>query len=533
MNKIAKKRVGLVLPVALVMAVSSWAVNPKYIDENGVEQSVPDGYTVLNSSNCKGSHSSGWYVVESSFTCPGQIKFNGSLGTGNARLVIADGQKLSVSINGDDAIVGDNLYIYGQANRSGMIDLSATGGGFWVQDGRSLYVTNLYVYGVSISVESQKRDGLCATSNISIKGGNIIAIADDDGYDGIKAGCTMTNSGTVTLDWTNLTDYVKASSYSGTVKIASGKAFKDESGNVYEAGTTLSSDQKTALKNKYLRPYAPVVFDGDKAIVDGDYTGSVAVDFPEGKTVDVSSIDYQREFTDDVAATVVLPFSLPEGASVNAKFYGLRTIVQEGCQWKAKMKNIGTGNLPAANTPYIVKVQGTTLTFDLNGGKAHLQTQATENHEVTITGTETDNWLFMGNYSYRTWADDGNVGLYYALFGEGDLKGWFGKVSTTSTAPAMRSYFRKKDENVKIVCSTPSGRPAALGESAIVSEIPEVIEVELIDEDDEGEHTTFVGRMNTRTGEIQMKRDYDLKGRKLNGAPTARGAYYGKKVIKK
>ena len=114
------------------------------------------------------------------------------------------------------------------------------------------------------------------------------------------------------------------------------------------------------------------------------------------------------------------------------------------------------------------------------------------------------------------------------------MQGKFGKVSTSSTAPAMRAYFRKKDADVKIVCSSPSPRPAAFGESAIISDIPEIIDVELIDDDEDGEHTTFVGRMNTRTGELfQMKRDYDLKGRKLNGAPTARGAYYGKKVIKK
>ena len=527
MKKNAKMRVGLALPVALVMAVSSWAVNPKYIDENGEEQSVPDGYTVLTSSNCSGDHSSGWYIVEESFSCSGQIKFGGSESNGNARLVVADGAKLAVNVDGEDAIVADNLYIYGQANQTGLIDLSAKGGNIVYQNGRSLYVTNLYVYGGYVSVESQKRDGLCATSNITIKGGKIEATADASSYNGIKAGCRLGGSGTITLGWTRLTDYVKASSYSGTVEVVSGKALKDDSGTKYE-GTLSASD----IKNKYLRPYAPVVFDGDKAIVDGGYTGSVAVDFPEGKTVDVSSIDYQREFTDDVAATVVLPFSLPTGASVNAKFYGLRTIVQEGCQWKAKMKNIGTGNLPAANTPYIVKVQGTTLTFNLNGGKARFQTQASANHEVSTTSAETDNWLFMGNYSYRTWtADDSDIGLYYALFGEGDLQGQFGKIAKTTNAPAMRAYFKKKDSNVKIVCS--SGRPAAWGESAIVSEIPEIIDVELIDEDEEGEHTTFVGRMNTRTGEIQMKRDYDLKGRKLNGAPTARGAYYGKKVIKK
>jgi hypothetical protein len=195
------------------------------------------------------------------------------------------------------------------------------------------------------------------------------------------------------------------------------------------------------------------------------------------------------------------------------------------------MKYIGDGNRPAANTPYIVVVKegDTSLNFDLKNGKAIFQTSGT--NEV---GDETGNWFFAGNYSYKTWESETNLNLYYALFGDGDLLGKFGKVSTGTTAPAMRAYFRKKDSNVKIVCSSPSARPAAFGESAIISDIPEIIDVELIDDDADGEHTTFVGRMNTRTGELfQMRRDYDLKGRKLNGAPSARGAYYGKKVIKK
>jgi len=63
--------------------------------------------------------------------------------------------------------------------------------------------------------------------------------------------------------------------------------------------------------------------------------------------------------------------------------------------------------------------------------------------------------------------------------------------------------------------------------------LPESIDVLFIDEDENGEQTTFMARMNTRTGEFKMLRNYDLKGRKLNGAPKARGAYYGKRVLNK
>ena len=51
--------------------------------------------------------------------------------------------------------------------------------------------------------------------------------------------------------------------------------------------------------------------------------------------------------------------------------------------------------------------------------------------------------------------------------------------------------------------------------------------------DNNEEHRTVIGTLNTRTGEFKMLRDYDLKGRKVNGVNRARGAYYGKKVLKK
>lgn len=525
MNKNAKMRVGLALPVALLMAANSWGANPKYIDENGVEQSVPDGYTVLTSSNCSGSHSSGWYVVEGNVDCSGQIKSEALLSTLTFRLVLADDATLRVSVSKTDAISMDDLIVYGQKKQTGSLILEVDGNDG--SSGRDVYVRDLIVNGGSIHATTSGTHAICATHDVTINGGSVYAVTTGgSSYHGIKSGCSLASSGTITLGWRNLTDNIYVSSYSGSVSVVSGKALKDESANKYE-GTLTSS----AIKGKLLMPYAPVVFVGDKAIVDSSYTGSVAVDIPDA--IQVGTIDYIRKFSEGLPATTILPFTLPENATVNAKFYRFRTIVQEGCQWRAKMKNIGANVLPTANTPYIVVVpEGSSLNFDLKGDKATFQTSG--NNEVW---GESGNWLFAGNYSYRTWKDDANVNLYYALFGDGDQQGKFGKVSTSSTAPAMRAYFRKKDADVKIVCSSPSPRPAAIGESAIISNIPEIIDIELIDDDEDGEngeHTTFVGRMNTRTGELfQMKRDYDLKGRKLNGAPSARGAYYGKKVIKK
>ena len=57
--------------------------------------------------------------------------------------------------------------------------------------------------------------------------------------------------------------------------------------------------------------------------------------------------------------------------------------------------------------------------------------------------------------------------------------------------------------------------------------------VVIVSSTDGNEQTTAIGRIDTRSGEFKMNRNYDLKGRKLNGTHQARGAYYGKKVLKK
>ena len=48
----------------------------------------------------------------------------------------------------------------------------------------------------------------------------------------------------------------------------------------------------------------------------------------------------------------------------------------------------------------------------------------------------------------------------------------------------------------------------------------------IIDDDDNiGEKTMAIGRINTRTGVFTSNRSYDLKGRSVNSAPKAKGVY--------
>ena len=530
-------RVGLVLPVALLMAANSWGAEVAYIDKDGLEKT--QDCTALTTSNAN-NLSSGCYVVQGEIT----LTDKRLISSGNIDLILADGAKLTVNYQGNDAFaVGANdltnnwtfmrnLTVYGQRNQTGSMILSATGGNNG--NGRGIHAYNLVVNGGTISVSSGNSDAICATGDITINGGSVNAVTNaGSGYYGIKSGCHATNSGSITVNWA---DTLKASSYlaSGkTITFLSGLTFKDENGNSY-SGTNPSGINGRKLTPDYLITVLGYQNGtANWAHINGEYTGSKSVtEVVDALTEkDVVAIDFNRKFTAGIPSTVVLPFELPSGASVNAKFYNLESVVQNGCAWKATLRWIGSGNLPQANTPYAVVLQkGTKLIFDLNGSKATFNT-----NDIKTTSVSEGNWLFRGTYSYKVWnsAADG-IGLDYAFAGRNEsqvAKGKFGKVGEGSSATPLRAYLSKKDASVALKCS--NGRPAAWGESVIISEIPETIDVELIDEDENGEHTTFVGCMNTRTGEVQMKRDYDLKGRKLNGAPTARGAYYGKKVIKK
>ena len=266
--------------------------------------------------------------------------------------------------------------------------------------------------------------------------------------------------------------------------------------------------------------------DGRKeAVIDGEYTGTDAVNIPN--EIEVDTIIINRKFGAGVPSTIVLPFTLPSGATFNAKFYYLKNVVQNGTAWKATMKSIGTER-PQANTPYSVICQGNdSLKFDLNGEKATLQTTELS----PVAATETDNWLFVGVYSYKVWQKDEEEitdGLAYGVAGQnsnGVPKGVFSKVSDGVEAKPMRAYMRKKDKTVQLqpVAQTARAWGASYGLNNIGSEI---IEVEFVDD----EKTTAIGRMNTVTGEIKIDRWFDLKGRSVkNVNRAAKGAYYGKK----
>ena len=530
-NRITKTRVGLALPVALLMAANGWGyVTAHYIDENGrpaqnttctlINASLLNTVTFNNSASC--------LVVDDT------LEFNGHfyLTASDVTFIISDKAKLTINYNSSDnnthaMDVLHNIKIFGQKNQAGSLIVNETGSNY----SRGLSVAGtLQIYGGHVTVTSNARDAIWANGDIDIYGGYISATSNVSGYNGVKS-----ETGNINVNWANS---LYANSYSGNVNIASGLTLNGSDGNTYSGSNTPAGG--VTLTPDYLTQLVTNENGSKRVVIDGEYTGIEPVSIPSADGV--VAIDYNRTFRAGIASTVVLPFQVPQNTTLNAKYYALESVDQEGCSWTAIMQYIGDGNVPTANTPYAVLLKkGVTdgkLTFDLNGGTASVGTVSDPR-----TTTNGGNWHFIGTYSFKEWKTPADgLGLAYAFAGSdnpsGAAAGEFGKLAIDLAEPnkypsakPFRAYLQKDNENVKLVCS--NGRPAAPGETAIVSGIPETIDVIFIDEDENGEHTTFMARMNTRTGEFQMKRNYDLKGRKINNAPKARGAYYGKKVLKK
>ena len=369
-----------------------------------------------------------------------------------------------------------------------------------------------------------------SVQHLMISGGKIKAVGVG-GDKGVYVGVDMV------LGYTKPSDYLVAiggyqigRDNDKTFSIVDGQAFYDENGNIYTG--VLSDKEMAAIKGKTLRPYKPgIVFTEDadgKMHAEIDAESDVAVVLSAAKAMEVDAIDFNRELTPNVPATVVLPFMLPEGTTVNADFYQLTAVQQVGYSWKATMSYIGDGKLPEANTPYVVILHEgyTKLEFNLNGQKAVVQSGAIKN-----VVTDDGNWSFNGVYAYKEWEKgDKELGLAYAFAGrdeKGVSKGDFVKVGEGAYAKAMRAYLRKKDKSVQLV--GPQNRPV-MNESVAnysMEFVPESIETEFVK--NQSGTTRFVSRMNATIGNYKMSRSYDLKGRNVQGKVKAKGAYYGKR----
>ena len=228
-----------------------------YIDENGKEKFVTN-YTVLTSDVAKLDENgvitlpAGWYVVQENVKFANRIAFAADdAGFKDVHLILADDAKMKVETDFSYAI-GDStlstLTIYGQKNQSGVLEVSSE-----IRTGIYSYKGSIAIVGGHVNVSGE--NGIEA-NYVTIAGGNVEAKGDYYGISSVDG---------ITLGWMNSTDAVKASSYDGTVTIATGKAFKDEDGNEYRG--SLDDDQIKAIKGKKLVPLGPKSLSDESIVV--------------------------------------------------------------------------------------------------------------------------------------------------------------------------------------------------------------------------------------------------------------------------
>ena len=107
--------------------------------------------------------------------------------------------------------------------------------------------------------------------------------------------------------------------------------------------------------------------------------------------------------------------------------------------------------------------------------------------------------------------------------------GQFVKVGEGAYIKPFRAYIYKKP----VPQSAPRAQSHALYQPAPVDDLPDEMEVIIVDREKDGsEQTTVIGQFNSRTGEIRLnrtKRTYDLKGRHVRDAShMAKGVYLKK-----
>lgn len=234
---------------------------------------------------------------------------------------------------------------------------------------------------------------------------------------------------------------------------------------------------------------------------------------------------FRREFTEDKASTVCLPFGIDATqAAAAGKFFTFVGVDKtDPNDWIVTMQETAGNNMVdgalTANTPYLFKPAAT--------GPVLFYGEAADDITAGTTPTtgNTDGWVFRGTYERINWPTDPQTIYGFAAPGKADLaEGKFFRVKGGSNSYILpfRAYLDAAN----------GGASARGSRTPAAQELPDVMTVRLISA--EGTPTA-TGTLDTRTGEVTFDSDtwYSLDGRRLDGKPNAKGVYInsGKKVV--
>ncbi len=231
------------LPTIILTAFAADAVNVKYIDENGVEQTCSSA-TVVENAYSMVEWSDGWYVVNSDVTISdtSTVTHLAVKVTGNVHLILADGCTLTVEgyIYGVDD--SSSLTIYGQSLGTGKLDVTTTidssvaamffkDGSLTINSGTIKVTNTMYNTGDGWGIDAK---------NLTINGGTITAEAGSP----IKSDNAKYYGGTVTTIDSNNGDATETKTYCSVNFDANGGAAVEKVGS--EVGGTINTLPATA-----------------------------------------------------------------------------------------------------------------------------------------------------------------------------------------------------------------------------------------------------------------------------------------------
>lgn len=357
----------IALAAMTVSTTSAWAQTESitYLDydhypyNNTFSEASHDGPTKITSSS---TSLSGWYYVE------GNVEINSKVTlTGHTYLILCDGAKLTINPSSGDGIDldGKDLIIYAQSSGShkGKLIIKSDGlgislGGNVTINGGDISVTptssdgifcdHFILNGGTVTVDSPSTSsGIIAQGGVTINGGKVSATGTSDGIFGhyvtINGGQVYAEGGDtyfagirsggddIELGWANASDFIKANSYSGTVKTLSGKSFNIEGGGTIAGSTTLTDAQKADIANKKLTP---------------NTTASHTITLGTGITGGTVEVDRTKAFAGERVAINVTP----EAGNILGS---LTCTYQEGTETRTvditKQANDYVITMPAAN----------------------------------------------------------------------------------------------------------------------------------------------------------------------------------------
>ena len=307
----------------------------------------------------------------------------------------------------------------------------------------------------------------------------------------------------------------------------------------YENGISFNGNYYTPKYGDVVVEYA---YDDDNdaeladVTINGEGNNLVGVNITED-VEKVSSVTYNRTFSQGVAATVILPFNYTCNDNEGGKFYGFKEVTYDYDQhiWVCTMKEPGEEGsnnvtLLTANMPYLFMPSDTKMKFPnienmTNGVVTLLPTTA---NEGLYGGATTDyDWNFYGTYKGKTWTEvskDYGFAAYggTAIHGEEVVAGQFVRFATGAFIKPMRCYLS--------YVGTSAPAPAKGITRSGGDGMPQSIMVCLVNRNGV---TTAIGELNTETGELTFDGWYTMDGACLNGKPSKSGVYInnGKKIV--